>query len=140
MFSGFTQTTRTFTPKNPCDAIMFKNPVMYLLELKSTKGTSFSFSDKIIKQHQIDDLTKASTYNGLLPFFIFNFRKYNETYGIHITDFIKFKDSTTKKSINRDDCIKIGILIEQKIKKVKYHYRIDKFVKDSEEKYLHKEE
>ena len=136
VFSGFKNDTRSFTPSNPCDAIMYQYPIFYMIEFKSTKGTSFSFDEKIIKQHQIDDLYKASQYKGIISGFIFNFRNTNKTYFIHINDFIEFKKNSGKKSINEKDCIQIGILIRQTIKKVKYHYYIETFIKESQEKYL----
>lgn len=130
VFSGFHNENRTFTPPNICDSVMYKSPTLFLLEFKSTKGTSFSFSDKIIKPNQIKELTKASTYEGVVPGFIFNFRKYNLTYFIHINDFNKFKETCGKQSINEKDAKDIGILIEQKLKITKYKYDIEKFIED----------
>lgn len=134
VFSGFNNENRTFTPPNICDAVMYSLPTLYLLEFKSTKGTSFSFSEKIIKPNQIKELSKASTYTGVIPGFIFNFRdKYNLTYFVHINEFNKFKETCGKQSMNQKDMEKIGILIEQTLKKVKYKYNIEKFIKDVQE-------
>ena len=115
---------------------MYNHPIMYLLEFKSSKGTSFSFSEKIIHKHQIEDLKKASNYHGIIAGFVFNFRKYNETWFVHINDFCKFKDKTTKVSINRDDCKKIGLKINQTLKRTKFLYHIGTFIKESKEKYI----
>lgn len=134
VFAGFGNTNRqSFTSNNPCDSIMYSYPRLFLLEFKSSKGTSFSFSNKIIKEHQIEDLQKASTYKGVISGFIFNYRKYPVTYFVEINKFIKFKNECNKKSINKDDCEKIGVLIEQRLKKVNYTYNIRKFIKDIEE-------
>lgn len=103
---------------------------MFMIEFKSTKGTSFSFSEKIIKPNQIKELTKASTYKGLIAGFVFNFRKYNLTYFVSIQNFNKFKETSGKQSINQKDCENIGVLIEQTLKKVRYKYNIEKFIND----------
>lgn len=115
---------------------MFKNPILYLLEFKSSKGTSFSFTEKIIHKHQIEDLKKASIYENIIAGFVFNFRKYNETYFVHIDDFIDFKENSGKKSINRDDCEKIGLKINQTLKRTRFLYHIGTFIKESKEKYI----
>lgn len=116
--------TRGFTAKNPYDLILFGNYHLFLLELKSTKGTSFSFSEKIIKAHQIKKLLEASTFDRINAGFIFNFRTTDKTYFISIQDFVQFKESSGKQSINEKDCINIGILINQTTKKVHNHYHI----------------
>jgi recombination protein U len=115
---------------NPCDNIMYKYPNMFLIELKSTKGTSFSFSEKIIKKNQILQLHKAKTYDGIVAGFIFNFRRYEKTYFVDINKFIEFKDTCGKKSINEKDCQSIGLLIEQELKRTKYKYNVEKFVNE----------
>lgn len=132
-FSGTTNAARSFTPTNYCDGIMYQNPTLFLLEFKSSQATSFSFGEKIIKEHQIKDLQKASVFDKVISGFVFNFRKYPITYFVEINKFIEFKDTCGKQSINRDDCDRIGMLIEQRLKKVNYTYNIRKFIKDIEE-------
>ena len=117
-----------FTRPNPCDAIMYKTPVLFLLEMKSTKGTSFSFSEKIIKKNQIEHLNKASEYENIISGFVFNFRNTDSTYFVNVKDFINFKNNSGKQSINQKDCETIGIKINQTIKKTNWHYHIDEFV------------
>src|SRR5690554_4732293 len=60
--------------KNPFDFIMYSYPNLFLLEMKSTKGSGFSFDEKIIKRHQRDSLEQFSGYKGIEAGFIFNFR------------------------------------------------------------------
>ena len=70
----------TFTPKNPCDFIMYGYPYMMPLECKSTMSTSISIqrsSDEgkaMIHWDQIKSLTELSAYNGVLCGFLLNFR------------------------------------------------------------------
>ncbi len=120
-----------YTPKNDYDAIVYKEPIMMPLELKSTSGTSFSFTGKtpMIKEHQIKALTQAAEYSGVVPGFIFNMRKYPNTYFLHINDFNRFLNETNKKSINKQDIIDYGAVeIIGVIKKVKYKYDVGEFI------------
>lgn len=125
-----------FTPKNEFDTILYKIPILFILELKSTKGTSFSFTGKspMIKQHQIDELIKASKTEGIVSGLIFNFRNKNNTYFINIKDFVNFKENTTKVSINENDVIKYnGLLIKSQLMRTRFKYDLDGFIKYFEE-------
>lgn len=120
-----------FTLKNPFDAFIYCYPNLFPTELKSTKGTSISIQQdkndkgKMIKFNQIEGLTEAANYKGIIPGFIFNFRKYGKTYFLHIDDFNKFLNDTDKKSINITNVIEYGgIEIIGEIKRVRYKYYI----------------
>ena len=88
---GFIQSKLTeFTPKTPCDFIMFDtyNRELWCLELKSTKQKYISFEDinsnkeqnKMIHKHQILGLKKFGNYKHVNSGFLFNFRdEVNET-------------------------------------------------------------
>lgn len=128
-FGGGGGNTR-FSMKNEYDLILYKYPIFFALELKSNGGTSFSFSrnDKLekgkdIKRSQISSLIEADDYCGTVAGLILNFRKYEETYFVRISDFYRFQNETEKKSINREDVLKLNpILIPQTLKKVKYDF------------------
>lgn len=140
-----------FTPQNPYDSFQHTIPFAFTLELKSTNGTGFSFNPKkpyekpktkktlMIKPNQVKELLKTSEKEGVISGLILNFRPRklknktteNATYFIHIKDFVKFAEENDKSSINEEDCKHIGLLIEQKIKKVKYTYNIMKFANDA---------
>lgn len=145
---GFGDQTR-FTPENKCDAIQYAIPFMMMLELKSTKGTGVSFNPKrpwekikgktpSIKPNQVSSLAEASCYNGIIAGLIINFRERstktkefgNETFFVHVNDFLDFAENTDKSSISREDCEKIGLLIPQTKKISKYTYHIDLFEKN----------
>lgn len=122
--------TKIRVPRNKYDCYLFKDGWLFPCELKSSGQKSISFDEKIIKQHQIDSLLKATTYDdNIIPGFLFNFREYgNQTFFVHILDFIKFKDNTDKKSISLDVCSKIGLEINSELKKVHYQYDIAQFI------------
>ncbi|AKO92048.1 hypothetical protein BEH_08015 [Priestia filamentosa] len=140
---------RVRVPMNKYDSFVFKRPHLVPLEFKSTKAKSFSFSEKIIKEHQIKYLKEAVDYDGVIAGFVFNFRESdNATYFVHIDDFIQYKnhaegkdDSITYKSkVNKSSipiaiCEEIGIPVENMKKKVRYRYYINKLIDDISEKY-----
>jgi penicillin-binding protein-related factor A (putative recombinase) len=147
----------TFTPTNVCDCILHASPFAFLLELKSTKGAGISFNagdptqkpqgaktQVMIKAKQVKDLLKASLHHGVIAGLIFNFRERelktksepNEVFFVHIQDFVKFATETGKSSINRADCMDIGILMLCEQKKVHYRYDIELFVQEAIPKYI----
>ncbi|MFE4571438.1 hypothetical protein [Paenibacillus chitinolyticus] len=145
----------SFTPKNPCDGIQFTSPFLWLIELKSTKNTSISFNlnrnsenkGRMIKAHQIDALSKFALKDSLIPGFIFNFRAkrskkkiyFDDTYFVHIKDFMEWSKSTKRSSISRTECELIGIKIDSQLKKVHHTYDIERFVKEAIQNYVQKE-
>jgi recombination protein U len=118
-------------PKNPFDFLIYKKPDLILCELKSTKQKSISLDEKIIKKHQTHSLQKFEEYEGITCGFIFNFYKYNnQTYFLHIDDFVRFIENTTRKSMSLDYCSEYGILIENTLKKVNFKYNLGKLFED----------
>lgn len=66
--------------KNPCDFIYYTYPYMYLLELKSIKGDSFSFS--IITDNQKTQLEYFSHIKGVNPLIVVEFREHQRVFAI----------------------------------------------------------
>jgi len=131
-----------FANKNPYDLVVYKNPNLYCLELKSNKSKSISIQfdkqekGKDIKLHQIDGLTKASQNKGVRSGFILNYRSTNNTYYLDIKDFNEFLRTSSKKSINENDVSKNGVLIPQTQIRVKYYYDFKRVVElKKEDKY-----
>ena len=119
-----------FTSHNPFDALLQGLWTLFTLELKSSEGTSFSFSQEpkksaMIKYHQIIGLQEAGKHKGVVSGFLLNFRKTKHTYFLYIQDFIRFQDATDKKSLNEADVIlNGGIIIDQRLLKTNYRYDI----------------
>ena len=125
-----------FTADNPYDNFCFYERTLFPLELKSTKGTSFSFQrnkqkkKKNIKLSQIEGLTMASKYKDVYAVFVFNFAN-GETVWMNIKDFNDFYNNTTKKSINYQDILQYDCVhIEKHLKKVNYSYEVLKLLND----------
>ena len=89
----------------------------------------------MIKLSQIKGLLKAGKHEGIEAGLVCNFRNTKNTYWLDIHDFKRFFDECGKISINEKDIVKYGgIIINQKLKKVNYHYFVkellDKLVKE----------
>lgn len=115
-------------PKNKYDNFIYSYPILIPCELKSTGQKSFSFDEKIIKEHQIKALLKDAHIKGVYPGFIFNFRSVSETYFVHIKDFVDYKETTDRKSLPLQFCRDNGIKIEQKLKVTRWKYDVKKFI------------
>ena len=128
---GGSNNTR-FASHNMCDYIMFDDDTrtLYCCELKSTKSTSISLS--MIRDNQIEELTKSGKHN-LVAGFIVNFRnENNDTYFIEIFDFNQMISEINKKSFNQSDLRKYNaIYIESECKKVNHKYNIKKFISET---------
>ncbi|ASA22559.1 hypothetical protein [Paenibacillus donghaensis] len=136
---------RVKVTKNDYDCMMFARSHLFTLELKSTKENRFSFDESIIKQHQIDKLLEASTYENVISGFLMNFREpINRVFFIHINDFVDYqkvaqnqiKEHKYKSKINRSSipiriCEEVGIEIKGIIKKVNYHYHMKEFITEA---------
>jgi len=126
-----------FSVSNPFDVLLFSNPKLFTLELKSTKGTAFSFKGKtpMIKKNQITGLSHAAEFENVVAGLIFNMRKgTNRTYFLSIENFNKFVESTEKSSINEKDILDAGAIeIKSRLKQVKYSYYIREFIEEMKE-------
>lgn len=108
----------------PFDFFVFKSPVLYALELKSTDGTSIGFDgvNPMIKAHQIEELHKVTKFEQIKAGFILNFRQDHSTYFLPIEKFYWFRDVTGKKSINRKDLDTYGVYIPSWVIRTRIHY------------------
>jgi penicillin-binding protein-related factor A (putative recombinase) len=126
-------------PQNKYDSLMYYNDYLFTIEMKSTKSKSISFSESIIKQHQIDNLLESSKFDGVISGFLFNFREPdNKSYFVHINEFVKYKhiaenqlEHTYKSKINKSSipigiCQEIGIELRnvKKVKKYRYYLKM----------------
>ena len=126
-FSGGNNTR--FASSNICDYILFDDMTrtLYLIECKSTKGTSVPLS--MIRNNQIEGLQEASKHN-LVAGILVNFRnENNDTFFILIDEFIDMMNSINKKSFNIKDLESIGATrVESTKKRTRYTYNIEKLV------------
>jgi len=136
---------RVKVTKNDYDCMMFARSHLFTLELKSTKENRFSFDESIIKQHQIDKLLEANTYENVISGFVMNFREpQNRVFFIPIQEFVdyqyvaqnmikehKYISKVNKSSIPIGICEEIGIEIKGSKKRVNWHYHMNAFITDA---------
>lgn len=93
--------------------MMFDGRMLYLFELKSTKGKSFPFNN--IREHQIDDLLDASKYKNVVCGFIIELSDLKCAYFIEINTFKTLLDNTNRKSLSLEEMAEKGIKIDYKV-------------------------
>lgn len=144
---------RVKLPKNKYDVLIFHKGYLFPIELKSTDKKSISFSEKIIKQHQIESLLEATKFDKVIPGFLMNFREpKNRAFFVPIQDFVTYKHiaenqlehnykcrkdkKLNKSSIPIDICEEIGFEILNIKKRTRYRYimtdLIDRLIDDYE--------
>ena len=113
-----------FAPKNPYDMILYKEPRMYCLELKSTKEKSIRFAgdSPMIREHQIKKLTEAAQ-KGCIAGFVLNFRSIGHTYFLEIDKFHQLIKGIDRHTIRESEIRDSGILIPER--KLRSHNRYD---------------
>ena len=112
-------TNLRFTSSNICDFMVFDGKELYLLELKSVKGKSFSFNN--IGNH-LDEMCKASFFDKVIPLYIINFREENKTFCIN-SKYLKKLVEGDKKSVNIKDLESLGFAtIPQELKRTRWKY------------------
>jgi len=141
--------TKIPTVKNKYDFYLYLKPYLLPVELKSVQENRISFSESMIKKHQIEALEEASKHDGVIAGFIFNFRSFNnKTYFVHIKDFLKYKNiaenqikyhdyksKVNKSSIPIGICEEIGLEIRNRILKTRYKYEIKNFILEAMKRY-----
>lgn len=133
-FEQMNQIKGGYSWNNPYDCLIYGENKLFAIEMKSTKESNISF--KMIRDNQINGLLKAKSYN-ICAGFLFNFRddenknsNDNVTYWMPINNFMNFKNNTNKKSINKNDiCDFGGVVLTQKLKRVRYEYDIRELIK-----------
>lgn len=117
-----------FTSSNICDFLLLddKTKTLYLLECKSTKGTSVPLN--MIRDNQVKGLQEASEH-CLVAGLIVNFRnENNDTFFVMIDDFVDMVKNIGKKSFNIKDLQNYNaIRIDCKKKRSRYKYDIAGF-------------
>lgn len=134
--------------QNPCDYFLFNGKLFFCFELKSTKSKSISYqkdendkSQRMIKWHQIEALTKFSEYDNVVAGFVLNYRddtnNNQRTYFLDIRDFNKIRLSTDKHSVNEIDILlNNAVKINGHIKRVHWHWNVDEFLESQTNKYI----
>jgi recombination protein U len=120
-----TEKTR-FQHYNPCDMIIHYQGHLFLAELKSHKGKSIPF--KCFRETQLNELYKIKQYDTEIAVAVFNFRDYEKTYIVLMTDIEEYITTSTRngqrKSFPMDWVKEVGYRVEQRKLKVNYKYDV----------------
>lgn len=118
-----------FTSSNICDCIIFDDDTktLFLIECKSTKGTSIPLGK--IRDSQAKGLLDASRH-CLVAGLLVNYRnENNDTFFISIDDYIDMVENLNKKSFNVKDLLGNGaIRVECSKKRSRWKYDIEKLI------------
>lgn len=123
---------------NPADFRLYKYPLTFLLELKTHKGKSIPLAK--IRSSQLKGMEKAVPHRGVYCGFILNYRDIAETYYISFSELVpEYYIKTDKgeyepkpdgrKSIPVEWCREVGTQIDQRLKRVRYSYDLEKLFK-----------
>ena len=114
-----------FTANNICDFMVAARETTFL-ELKSTLLASMPF--KNISERQVEQMNKVSQFSNVKAYFIFNFRDFEKTYAIEASKVHDYYHNSTGKSFPIEWAKANGMLIEQKKKRVRYIYDVEKLL------------
>jgi recombination protein U len=118
-----------FGVRNICDFIYYRQPWLYLLEMKSHKGKSIPFG--ALTAEQIGGLCEeASRKVGIKAGFIFNFRDLGETYFVPAWRISEFVFGGGRKSFPVDWCRQVGKRVDQQLVRTRYRYDVDKLLRE----------
>lgn len=115
-----------FTNDNICDLVLFKAPILFLIELKSHTGSSLPFS--CIRKNQIDGLMDASKYRNIVPGVICFFTEKERCFFLDIVKLKELQDSNTRKSIPIKYFEDFGIEIDVENLRVNHYFGVERFV------------
>lgn len=117
-----------FQSSNICDCELFDGNRLYLLELKSTKGKSLPFTN--IRENQIKELSRASTYKNIIAGIVIEFNELDRAFFIDIRNVIEFTKTSDRKSIPLDYLEIEGIEIEVTKKRTNCSFNIRKLLSE----------
>lgn len=125
-FSGGNNTR--FATHNKCDCELIHN-LVFKIELKSTGSTSLPFS--MIRDKQVLELSSIK-HKNVYACFIFNFRKFNETYSIEASKVKDYMESSDRSSFPIGWCRENGINIVSNKLRVHYRYNLEMWINEVE--------
>lgn len=133
----------TFSVDNICDFIVYRSPLMHLMELKTIDTPSiplqkiFGKYDPEKKQYHkikhITDMIAAAQTEGITAHVIINYRgKVNRTFAVQAFDVLQFSVTESCKSIPWQWAAEHGTEITQRQLKVHWRYDVDGFLRGVE--------
>lgn len=132
-----------FSVDNICDFIVYRHPVLYLMELKTIDTPSiplqkiFGKYDPDKKQYHkikhITDMITAASTEGITAYVIINYRgKVNRTFAVQAFDILHYSITENRKSIPWQWAALHGIEIAQRQLRVHWRYDVEAFLREIE--------
>lgn len=118
-----------FTNENICDVVMFKTPVLFLLELKAVSNKSLPYTN--IRKNQFDGLLEASEVKNVRAGLVVYFHDLEECYFADIKSLDKFKRENDRKSFPVQFFRDSGMKIDIKSLRVNKLYGVSSFVEEA---------
>lgn len=115
-----------FQAHNISDCMIFYKNKLFILELKTHKGKSLPLN--CIRESQYKEMYNANLKNSVYSMIIIFFSDINECYAINISDLIKFKDNSERKSISLSFLQENGFKIDSQQLKTNFRFKIKKFL------------
>lgn len=128
-FTGGTNENVRFQAQNICDCLLYTGHNLYLLELKSHKGTSLPFS--AIRKNQLDELSKASLHDGVIAGFLIHFADKERAFFCKVDDVMYFMSHEGRKSIPVSWCEMWGKEIKGRKLKVNYRWDLEGWINNA---------
>lgn len=122
-------TITRFQHKNICDSMLFYQNKLFLIECKSHKGKSLPLSR--IRDNQVEELLKASKYDGIIAGILIEFSEIREYYFLEINKLIEYTEEFThKKSIPVQYLRENAESVSHELKRVNVRLDIKEFVEN----------
>jgi len=86
-----------FQQRNIADVVMFKTPVLYLLELKTHNGASLPRAK--VRENNLKDLAEAAEYSNVVSGFIVDFAERGKAFYVDSRRVKQFLEDADRKSI-----------------------------------------
>ncbi len=135
-FYGGAQEGVRFSSTNICDYIVYKEPQLLLVELKTVGTTSASLSamfgkwdaskGQYHKQRHLADMAEAAQQPGIRGLVVINYRRVNRTYSVdaaELMEYIALAADGGRKSVPESWCAEHGRMVPQR--RLRVHWRYD---------------
>ena len=117
-----------FQAQNVCDCFLFDGSILLYLELKSHKGKSLPLN--CIRENQQKELPKRQMHENVLSGLLVEFSDLERVFYLNIDDFIKFKETSDRKSIPLEYFIDYGIEVSVRKLRTSCRYDVTKMYDD----------
>lgn len=114
-----------FQASNACDSLLWRDNMLYMIELKSHKGKSIPHN--AFRENQINELSNALAY-GVTAGFLINMRDVDTTVWVPADMVREHINTSDRKSISLNELLN-GYKVKQEKKRTRWRYDINDMLK-----------